>query len=149
MSGLISSILGNVIGNVLGGHGSQRGLVSEIIQGLLNQNGGIQGMMQQFQKSGFGDIFESWLGTGENKAISGEQLQQVGSLGSQLSTMAQGLGLNLGQVSGIAAALLPKLVDEVSPKGVAPAQDQEHSFIQTALNHLIGSDEDDEKKNET
>ncbi len=83
---------------------------------LLEQSGGMQGLMEKFQQGGLGDVFSSWVGTGENQGISAEQIQGV--LGSgHLQAVASKLGLDASQVSGFLAEYLPKIVDKLTPGG--------------------------------
>lgn len=83
---------------------------------LLQQNGGIGGLVQQFQQKGHGDAANSWVSTGQNQPISGDILSQV--LGSgKLDDLAQQLGMPRGQVADEMASALPQVVDRLTPKG--------------------------------
>jgi uncharacterized protein YidB (DUF937 family) len=83
---------------------------------LLAQNGGLQGLMGKFSQGGLGDVFSSWVGMGENKSISAEQLQKV--LGSeQIQGLAAQLGVDPAKASGFLAEYLPKVVDKLTPAG--------------------------------
>jgi len=82
--------------------------------------GGLEGLIAKFQQAGLGDVVASWIGTGQNKAISGDQLGQV--LGNDtLSGLARQLGLGSGDVAGQLSSILPGLVDKLTPAGQAPA----------------------------
>lgn len=86
------------------------------LNSLLAQNGGIQGLMAKFSQGGLGDVFSSWVGTGENKSISPDQINSL--LGSeQLKGLASSLGLDASQASGFLADYLPKIVDKLTPSG--------------------------------
>jgi uncharacterized protein YidB (DUF937 family) len=68
-----------------------------------------------------GDVIGSWIGKGENQPISGDQLQDV--LGSDLiSGIAQKLGINASMLLPMLATLLPSLIDQLTPRGQAPAE---------------------------
>jgi len=74
----------------------------------------------KFQQAGLGDVIASWIGSGQNQAISGEQLSQV--LGHDtLSGLASQLGVNSGDVAGQLSNILPGLVDKLTPAGQSPA----------------------------
>ena len=63
--------LGHAAGGMMGGQTAQNPLLQAVI-GLLGQNsnvGGLAGLVQGFQKSGLGDIVNSWVGTGANPPI--------------------------------------------------------------------------------
>jgi uncharacterized protein YidB (DUF937 family) len=86
--------------------------------GLL---GGLGSLVQRFQQSGHGDIINSWIGPGQNRAITPEQLHQA--LGPEAVN-------NLSQLTGAAphdlvselSRILPGLVDRLTPQGRMPDQ---------------------------
>ena len=92
--------------------------------GLLANNGelgGLGGMVSKFDQAGMGDVIGSWIGKGDNAPISGNQLQDV--LGSDaISGIAQKLGVNAQTLLPMLAALLPTLIDQLTPKGQLPAE---------------------------
>lgn len=78
------------------------------------------GVVAKFQRAGLGEVISSWIGSGQNQAISGEQLGNV--LGSDvLSGLAKQLGGNSDAVAGQLSSILPLLVDKLTPAGQAPA----------------------------
>jgi uncharacterized protein YidB (DUF937 family) len=131
--GLLDSVLSAVShsnqGNSSGGLGDllgQLGNNPQLLQAatrLLSDEGGVgglEGLIAKFQQAGLGDVVASWIGTGQNKAISGDQLGQV--LGNDtLSGLARQLGLGSGDVAGQLSSILPGLVDKLTPAGQAPA----------------------------
>lgn len=86
--------------------------------GLL---GGLGSLVQRFQQSGHGDIINSWIGPGQNRAITPEQLHQA--LGPEAVN-------NLSQLTGAAphdlvselSRILPSVVDRLTPQGRVPDQ---------------------------
>lgn len=97
-------------------------LVQEAV-GMLTQGGagGLQDLVKQFEGQGLGHVIGSWLGSGENLPISGAQLQGV--LGPQrLAEMAQRLGLPPEAAASTLAAVLPAVVDRLTPQGSAEPQ---------------------------
>jgi uncharacterized protein YidB (DUF937 family) len=88
------------------------GLVGEVIQA----HGGLQGLMQQFESKGLGHLFASWVGSQPNLEISPEQVQHaVGP--EQLAGLAQKFGIDPAKASQMMAQFLPKIVDQLTPKG--------------------------------
>ena len=86
------------------------------ITNLIDQQGGLGGLVQQLQNGGLGDIVSSWVGTDANLPVSAEALQQA--LGSeQISQIAARLGLSPDQAAGGLAQLLPQIVDKLTPNG--------------------------------
>ena len=98
-----------------GGAGGLGGMMG----GLGGAGGGIGGLLQQFQQAGLGHVLESWIGTGQNHPISGDQLQQVLGHG-QIGDIAQKLGVSPQYASGQLAQVLPQIIDMLTPKGQVP-----------------------------
>ena len=105
------------LGGLLGSEGN--GGLLQSAQTLLNDNGGVAGLVEKFQQGGLGEIVSSWVGTGDNLAISAEQIQTV--LGNeQLAGLAAKLGLDSNQVAQQVAEHLPTLIDRLTPNGELP-----------------------------
>ena len=124
--GLLDSIVGQVSGalasSVPGGQ-VHPGLMDVVSTLLTNsQSGGMQGLISQFEQQGLGHIMQSWVGTGENLAISPDQVQAV--LGEpHIQAVAQKLGLSTADVTNQLAGLLPHAVNSVTPDGAVPQGD--------------------------
>lgn len=68
------------------------------------------------QSSGLGDILQSWLGDGDNAAVSGQQISDM--LGSdKISNFASQLGLSEEDAVGGLQDALPQMVDKASSGG--------------------------------
>jgi uncharacterized protein YidB (DUF937 family) len=129
--GLLDGLLGNVIGSALGGGGQVGGAnpMLNIVLGMLANNsgaqgaqggGGLGGLMSQFQSAGLGHVMDSWVGSGDNHAISPDQLTQVLGQG-QIGQIAQQLGISHGDAAGQLSQILPQIINHVTPNGQAPA----------------------------
>lgn len=113
--GLLDSIT-QIAGQALSQGGGQNSLL-EGVMGLINQHeGGLAGLVQAFQDKGLGEIAASWVGTGTNLPVSGEQLQAVLG-GGALGGLAEKLGLSSEDASGRLCELLPQVVDRLTPGG--------------------------------
>jgi uncharacterized protein YidB (DUF937 family) len=121
--GLLDSVLGMVTGGQQGGGGNAALL--NIVVGMLANNsqgggGGLADIVGKFQQAGMGDVVSSWIGTGQNAPVSGDQLHNV--LGADtIASIAQQLGLSHGDAAGQLAQILPQVVDKLTPQGQAPA----------------------------
>ena len=105
-----------------GGNQSSSSPLLQIAAALLNnggQFGGLQGLIQQFQRAGFDNQVNSWVSTGQNLPISPDQLMQVLGAG-RMQQMAQDSGLDAQSLSGGLAELLPQMIDKVTPQGQTP-----------------------------
>ena len=75
--------------------------------------------MESFRQQGQGDVAESWVGTGPNKPIAPEQLEQA--IGPEvLATLTQQTGLSREELLSRLTTLLPETVDKVTPDGHLP-----------------------------
>lgn len=99
---------------------AQGGLLGQAI-GLLNRPeiGGLSGLISKFEKGGMGDIVSSWVGTGANAPVSGNQI--ASTLGTDtIRNIAGKLGMSESQVSDGLATVLPGIVDKLTPNGKVP-----------------------------
>ena len=120
--GMLDGLLGNVLGGLMGGGAQpqvQQNPLLQIALQLLQQNGGLQGILGKFQQAGYAEQAQSWVSTGENKPISADALQQVLGQG-ELGQIAQQLGLSSGDAAGGLASILPQVIDRMTPQGQVP-----------------------------
>lgn len=82
----------------------------------VEQQGGLQKIVESFRQGNMVDVVQSWLGAGENQAITGDHVQQVLS-SDAINQLAQKMGIEPSQASSTIAQVLPKLVDASSPNG--------------------------------
>lgn len=128
-------MLDSVLGQVLGGAGAQQptqggaglgdlGGLAGALGTLLANNGGqggLGGLVSKFEQAGMGDVIGSWIGTGENRPVSGEQVQDA--LGSDtIANIASKLGINAQTLLPMLATMLPVLIDRLTPNGRLPEQ---------------------------
>lgn len=110
--GLFDSVAGAMLGKL----GGEKGAMAQAALELINQNGGIEGVLQKFKDSGLAEQAASWVGKGENLSVSAEQIMQV--LGSDtVSDIATKLGLSSGYISTKVAEYLPQVIDKMTPDG--------------------------------
>jgi len=110
--GILDSLLGSVMGGTVQG---QSPLVLAALQ-LIQQNGGLPGIISKLQQGGYGSHVDSWVGTGANLPINGSQLQEALGSGT-IGQIAQQLGLSHGDASSGLAQVLPQLIDKMTPSG--------------------------------
>src|SRR5262245_39390628 len=95
--GLLDDILANVVGPMLaGGQATQRsdplstilnavtrgnraqgGSLLAVVLALVQQSGGLDGLLDAFRRNGMSSKADSWVSTGPNVGISAEELQQA------------------------------------------------------------------------
>lgn len=132
--GILDSLAGEVLGQFSGGQ-HPAGML-DAVTAMLNdpRTGGLQGLVKSFEQGGMGGVIASWIGTGQNLPISADQLQSV--LGSeQVQAIASQLGLNIPDVAGHLAQMLPQMVDKLTPNGTIP---EDGGGLGAALGGLFG-----------
>lgn len=134
--GLFDSVVGAVLNNAGqaggnaagGGLGGLLGMAAQnpqLVQALLSllsndgAHGGLAGLVERFQQAGLGNVLQSWIGTGTNLPISGEQLASVLGQGT-LSQLGSQVGAAPADVAQQLSQLLPGLVDRLTPQGQMP-----------------------------
>ena len=111
----------DMIGSLLGKTGdSQTSVPEALVAALGSHEGGLGGLVQKFEAAGLGPAISSWIGTGDNQAVSPDALH--GILGSDLvQQIAAKTGLPVEQLLPQIAQHLPQLVDGMTPNGEAPS----------------------------
>jgi uncharacterized protein YidB (DUF937 family) len=107
--GLLDGVLGGVIG---------ASMVS-IVSGIIEQHGGLQGVVAQLEKQGLGAAAQSWIGHGANQPISTAQVQQAFGT-EKLQQLATLYGLSVPELSQKLAQVLPQAIDKLTPNGAVP-----------------------------
>jgi uncharacterized protein YidB (DUF937 family) len=115
----IPGSLGQVLSAVSGGNHAQGLALLTAAVGLIQQSGGLDGLLDAFRRSGLASHADSWVATGANMPLSPGQLHQTLG-GSSLSNIASQLGLPSEQANSALAHVLPELVNQLTPNGRVP-----------------------------
>lgn len=132
--------LGSLLGGLLGGGqqgGGQQGagasggganVLGALLGALMNKGGGsgnpLSGLLEGLTKAGLGDHAQSWVGTGENKEVTGAQVQQA-LPDDTLRQVAEENGVSPEQAADQIAQVLPRAVDKLTPQGEVPTESLE------------------------
>jgi uncharacterized protein YidB (DUF937 family) len=126
LSGMLSSLLGGKGGNLI-----QAAL--QMFKDGGAKEGGLAGLLEQFMGAGLGEKADSWVGTGKNEALSGDEVEQA--LGSdKVDELAQKAGVSHDEAKEGMAEALPEVVDKVTPQGTLP----DTGSLQEMLAKLLG-----------
>ncbi|TGK86930.1 DUF937 domain-containing protein [Leptospira noumeaensis] len=92
------------------------------IQKIIEDNGGVSGIVQKFKDKGFTEAASSWVGTGDNVNIGAADVMKV--LGSDsVKELAGKVGLDSEATANLIGNLLPMVIDKLSPDGKEPSGD--------------------------
>lgn len=106
--GMLEGLLGGAVGAEM----------ISVVNGLIDKHGGVSGLVSQLESGGLAATVKSWVGTGPNQPVTGQQLQ--GALGPTLSELATKMGISPQDLSGKLASVLPQAIDKLTPNGVVP-----------------------------
>lgn len=98
----------------------------QAILSWVEEQGGIQVLLEKLQSGGLGAILSTWLSNQQgNQSVSGEQLESA--LGTNaVSDLGQKLGVDTSTASSLLAEQLPKIIDALSPQGEVSPQANKH-----------------------
>ncbi|MFF4848982.1 YidB family protein [Streptomyces sp. NPDC001194] len=119
------NILGALLGALMGG-GAGGG------QATGGGNNPLGGLMDMLGKSGLADQAQSWVGTGDNKPVSGAQIAEA-LPDDTLQQVAAQAGVSPEQAADEIARSLPQAVDKLSPAGSIPSGSLEDIIRQQNL----------------
>ncbi|BDG72494.1 hypothetical protein Rmf_24230 [Roseomonas fluvialis] len=100
---------------------------------LAGGQGGAQGLgslVDRLRQAGLGEEVDSWVGTGANKPVAPERLESAFGPDT-LAGLAQQFGggsggaTGAGGMAGVLAAVLPQLINGLTPQGRVPQRDEE------------------------
>jgi uncharacterized protein YidB (DUF937 family) len=114
----LGKMLGSLGGGTAGSGGS--GDIAGALGGLLGGEGGLEGLVGQLQAGGLGDQVQSWVGTGPNQPVDPDQL--ASALGpDKVNQLASQTGIDVGSLLPMLAAMLPQIINALTPDGRVPS----------------------------
>jgi len=125
----LNDMLGGLIGNLTGGNagaektGAPRtsnrqgdNSLMNLVTQLIQKHGGVGGLIAAVKNGGLGDKVDSWIGTGRNEPVSSNEVTDA--LGrDEIDDLAAKTGMRPEEASSGLAAILPDLVNKLTPDG--------------------------------
>ena len=108
-SNWLKSIAGGVIGAA----------ALNLIKEYVEQQGGLDAVVKNFQNSGFKRQVDSWVSTGKNQAISAIEVGQAVGV-DKLKKLAESTGVDFDKARDLLAEYLPIAIDKATPEGKLP-----------------------------
>ena len=109
-TGGLGDLLKGGLGGLLAG-----GAAGSVLSGSLND------LLKQFQQNGQGEVAQSWIGSGPNKAISPDDL--AGALGAdRINTLTALSGMSRDDLLNGLSQQLPEVIDQITPEGRLPTE---------------------------
>lgn len=114
--------LSNLVNSLTGAAGASGQDPQAAIAGaqqLIDQHGGVDGLLQKLREGGLGNAVDSWVGTGPNQPVEPQQLGAA--LGPDtVSQLSARTGISVQSLLPLLAAFLPMLINHLTPTGQAP-----------------------------
>ena len=116
--GLLDGVLGAVLGggNSNNNNGGQQNLLGSLLGGLIQQAGGVGGLLGMLKQGGLGQHADSWQGTGQNMPVDSGELLKV--LGGMMAGGAMNQAQGQQSSSGAMGGLLGQVLGGAAPGGV-------------------------------
>ncbi|MFI5763210.1 MULTISPECIES: YidB family protein [unclassified Streptomyces] len=128
------NILGSLLGALMGGGGAGGAQAAGAAPGAGAgaANNPLGGLLDMLKKSGLMDQAQSWVGTGENQPVSGEEIAKA-LPDDTLAKVAQEAGVSPEDAAHQIAQALPQAVDKLTPEGSVPSGSLEDIIKQQKL----------------
>src|SRR5215469_4902705 len=107
--GLMDGLLGGAVGAEM----------ATVVNSLIQQHGGVQGIIAQFEKQGMAGTVRSWVSNEPNQPISPDQVHQVFG-NDAISKLAAKVGMNPQDLAQKLSHVLPQAIDKLTPDGQVP-----------------------------
>jgi uncharacterized protein YidB (DUF937 family) len=136
--------LQDILGGLLGGGGGGGGSAATKSGGGVNmgalvatlgplvakflQGGGLSKIIQSAQANGLGAQADSWVGTGANEPLAPSQVRAV--VGEDaVQQVAREAGVSEDEAADVLAAVVPQLVNGLTPNGQVPSDQEVDDFL--------------------
>ena len=93
--------------------------LSSMLTGKGGDGLGLSRLLEQFKGAGLGEKADSWVGTGDNEALTPDEVEKaIGT--DRLNEMSKKTGEPVGKLKTDLSQLIPSAVDKPTPDGKVP-----------------------------
>ena len=113
--------LSNLLGGLAGAAATDQDPAQAVqgVQQLIDQHGGVDGLLQKLREGGLGQQVDTWVSTGSNAPVEPQQL--ANALGPDtVQQLSASSGLSIQSLLPMLAAFLPLVINHLTPSGQAP-----------------------------
>jgi uncharacterized protein YidB (DUF937 family) len=133
--GMGQNPLMGLLGGMFGGNRQQGDNMLGMVLGMVQQMGGIGAVLNMFRQRGMSQQADSWVGTGANQPISGDDVENVFGA-SRISQLASQAGVPEDQARSGFAQILPELMNQFTPEGRVP--ENQDDMLSQSMSSLRG-----------
>ncbi|MGZ3744198.1 MAG: YidB family protein [Pseudobdellovibrionaceae bacterium] len=101
--------------------GTSNPQLTQAISKIIDECGGMDGLIKKFQDKGLGDVVQSWISSAPNKPVTPDQVTNVLGAGL-LQKVGKQVGMAPENLSQQLSIYLPLLVDKLTPTGEIPQE---------------------------
>lgn len=152
--GSLGGILGSVLGQLGGGQqqsqpnaGASGGsntsalliAVLPLVLAWIQKQGGLQGALDKLRGQGFSSQVDDWVSTGpgDNAAVNTQQVQNLFD-DTEIEQVAQEVQAPKQEVYSAISAVLPQIIDALTPQGEQTSKTEANGDIQQVMNLVSG-----------
>lgn len=130
--GLFDALAKQALGGFFGGQQAQ------LLEDMLREAGGMEGLRDRFREAGLEETFMSWIAVGANRPILADQLKAV--LGADaLQSLSSKVGMDAGMILPTLGQFLPQIIDKLTPNGRIEESIPSGEQLRAALSSVIES----------
>ena len=90
-----------------------------MVEKYIQENGGVQAIVDKFDQHGLGGVARSWVSNEANQPITADQVHKVLG-GTFVESLASKVGFSPEQLSQKIAEVLPEVINKMTPNGTVP-----------------------------
>lgn len=143
LGGILGSVLGQFGGSSQGlGGGSKTSLlvaVLPLVLAWIQKQGGLQGALDKLKGQGLTSQVDDWVSTGpgENAHVGAEQVQSLFD-DADVEQVAQQTQAPKQDIYNAISAVLPQIIDSLTPQGEQTSKQEANDDIQQVMNLVSG-----------
>lgn len=126
----LDDLLGGLTGSTQAGRAGRGGVGMGALAGALAplliqllRSGGLSKLVQDLRGKGLGGKADSWVAAGENEPVSGSEMR-VALGDDEVHRFAREAGLPDDEAAEVLAAVVPRVVDGLTPAGKVPDEEE-------------------------
>ncbi len=145
LGGILSSVLGQLGGHqqrsAAGASGTQSLLIAvlPLVLAWIQKQGGLQGALDKLKGQGLTSQVDDWVSTGpgENAHVGAEQVQSLFD-DADVAQVAQQTQAPKQDIYNAISAVLPQIIDSLTPQGEQNSKQEANDDIQQVMNLVSG-----------
>jgi uncharacterized protein YidB (DUF937 family) len=145
LGGILGSVLGQLGGqqqrSAAGASGTQSLLIAvlPLVLAWIQKQGGLQGALDKIKGQGLTSQVEDWVSTGpgENAQVQPDQVQSLFD-DADVEQVAQQTQASKQDIYNAISAVLPQIIDSLTPQGEQTSKQEANDDIQQVMNLVSG-----------